>query len=72
MDFCAGGSVIMDYELIFCPEATISSLKCLNDGFVHYKVFFPSFFQEIYIDGLKRCGLLVDYCDVLSAVWTLF
>ncbi len=23
------------------------------------------------IDGLESCGLLVDYCDVLSAVWTL-
>ncbi len=22
-------------------------------------------------DGLKSCRLLVDYCDVLSAVWTL-
>ncbi len=23
------------------------------------------------IDGLEWCGLLVDYCDILSAVWTL-
>ncbi len=23
------------------------------------------------IDGLELCGLLVDYSDVLSAVWTL-
>ncbi len=22
-------------------------------------------------DGLEWCGSLVDYCDVLSAVWTL-
>ncbi len=23
------------------------------------------------VDGLESCGLLEDYCDVLSAVWTL-
>ncbi len=47
MDIFTGGSVITDYELIFCPEATMSSLKCLNDGFVHYKVFFPVFSRDM-------------------------
>ncbi len=27
--------------------------------------------HKTLIDGLESCGLLVDYCDVLSAVWTL-
>ncbi len=26
---------------------------------------------QTLIDGLEWCGLLVYYCDVLSAVWTL-
>ncbi len=26
--------------------------------------------HKMLIDGLEWCGLLVNYCDVLSAVWT--
>ncbi len=29
------------------------------------------FVHKMLIVGLERCGLLVDYDDVLSAVWTL-
>ncbi len=28
--------------------------------------------HKMLINGLEWCELLVDYCDVLSAVWTLF
>ncbi len=35
MDFITGGSVIVDYGLVFWPEVKV--LKRLNDGFVSYK-----------------------------------
>ncbi len=37
MDIFTGGSIIMNYGLLFCPEAIIWSKTCLNDGFVSYK-----------------------------------
>ncbi len=37
-------------------------LKCLNDEFVSYKHSFS--LHKTLTDGLERCGLLVDYCDV--------
>ncbi len=27
---------------------------------------------KVVIGGLEWCGLLMHYCDVLSAVWTVF
>ncbi len=50
------GSIIMDNGM-FWPEAFV-----LIDGLRTHKAL---------IDGLESCGLLVDYWDVLSAVWTL-
>ncbi len=57
MNFFTGGSVIMDY-------------RCLNDLII------CSYTSSVWLhktltDGLEWRGLLVDYCDVLSAVWTL-
>ncbi len=34
MDLFTGGNTIMDYGLVFCPEA---KLNCLDDRFVSYK-----------------------------------
>ncbi len=34
-------------------------------------LFLTNSLHKTLIDGLEWCGLLVDYCDVLSAVWTL-
>ncbi len=54
-DFFTGGSVIMDYGLIFWTEATVWSSKCLNDGFVSYKqAAFGWWTVEVWI----ACGLL--------------
>ncbi len=36
MDFFTGGSVIMDYGLIFWPDISLK-LKHLNDLFISYK-----------------------------------
>ncbi len=59
------------YELWTCIliRSDGLKLKCLNEGFVSYKHSF--FLHKMLTDGLDLCGLLVDYCDVLSAVWTL-
>ncbi len=43
------------------------NLKRLDES-VSYKQSFS--LHKMLIDGLEWCGLLVDYCDVLS-VWTL-
>ncbi len=56
--FFTGGSVIMDYGLIFWPEAMVWGLNRLNDGFV-------SFVFSRCVDYLR---IIVMY---LSAVWTL-
>ncbi len=44
-------------------------LKGLNDFEFFYRN--ATFHFKLLIDGLESCGLLVDYCDVLSAIWTL-
>ncbi len=54
MDFSSGGSIIIDYGLVFWPETTLV-FKCL-DGFVSYK------------HSLKSCGLLMDYCVFISCL----
>ncbi len=61
--FFIGGSDIMDYGLIFWPEPTLK-LKHL-DRFVSHKQTAFHFFRHYLMDWSG-----VDYCDVLSAVWT--
>ncbi len=61
--FFTGGSDIMDYGLIFCPEPTLK-LKHL-DRFVSHKQTAFHFFRHYLMDWSG-----VDYCDVLLAVWT--
>ncbi len=62
IDFFTGGSVIMDYRFIFWPESNSLQLKCLDDG---------SFSLHIVLSGGLE-SLLVDYCDVLSAICIIY
>ncbi len=57
------GSIVMDYELVFWPEAI--KLKGINEGFVSYKHAAFHFTRHQLMDWS-----LVDYlCMFLSAVW---
>ncbi len=49
---------------------TVLSLKHLYDFFNTQKSKYFSLKMSLF-NGQEWCGLLVDYCDVLSAVWTL-
>ncbi len=58
------GSIVMDYELVFWPEAI--KLKGINEGFVSYKHAAFHFTRHQLMDWS-----LVDYlCMFLSAVWS--
>ncbi len=59
----------MDFLLLETASGLRSSglsVKCLN-----YGLFLTNTQLLSSPDGLEWCGLLVYYCDVLSAVWTL-
>ncbi len=57
--FLTGGSIIMHYELAFCPENNHFNLKYLNDYLVSHKhtIFHSTRHSLMYWS-------LVDYCDV--------
>ncbi len=59
----------MDRGLIFWPEAMVWHLKGLNDEFVSYK----HAAHKKLTEGLERCELIEDYCDVfiscLDSFW---
>ncbi len=46
-------------------------LKCSNPLMVDLLQTRNFSLHKMLIDGLEWCGLFVDYCDVLSDVWTL-
>ncbi len=54
-----GGSIIMDYGVVFWPEANKFKVKCLNVGFVSYKHSFLVNWSH------------VDYCDVFNQLFGL-
>ncbi len=54
-----GGSIIMDYGVVFWPEANKFKVKCLNVGFVSYKHSFLVNWSH------------VDYCDVFNQLFEL-
>ncbi len=62
-----GGSVIMDYGLLFCPEATVINALIMDLCFLQIHSFS---LHKTLIDGLESCGLLVGNCDVLIS-WTV-
>ncbi len=69
LDFFTWGGVIMDYGLVFFGQKWQFKVK------THWRICFlqTSKFSlhKMLIDGLESCGLPVDYCDFLSAIWTL-
>ncbi len=62
-----GGSVIMDYGLLFCPEATVINALIMDLCFLQIHSFS---LHKTLIDGLESCGLLVGNCDVFIS-WTV-
>ncbi len=46
-------------------------LKCSNPLMVDLLQTRNFSLHKMLIDGLEWCGLFVEYCDVLSDVWTL-
>ncbi len=59
MDFFTGGSVIMDYGLLWS-----NSLKLKTSWWICFLQTHSFCLLKMLTDGLEWCGLLVDYCDV--------
>ncbi len=64
MPLFTGESSIMHRWLKFEPEAMVCQ------WWIYFLKTHSFLLHNMLIDGLEKCGLLVDYCDVLSAVWT--
>ncbi len=58
-DFITGGRIIIDYGLVFWPEAMVWNGAMMDLFLTNMQLLF----HKMLIDGLEWCGLVVDYCD---------
>ncbi len=58
-------------EAWLCIEESHFSLKLKTSWWIYFLHTCSFSLHKMLTDGLEWCGLLVGYCDVLSAVWAL-